>query len=379
MINAKLTTCLLGIMLVSTIFLITPTSRAEQPPVAIMNGPYDAFECDIIFFDARQSYDPDSGDVLQYRWDFTSDGIWDTEWSTNAVTDHTWYDVYQGTVTLEVTDGFYNATATAPVTIANAIPVITNITGPASTIIVGMDVPLTVNFTDGDPRSHLSWDTFTATFNWGDGVSSSMFLPNQTRMFTGIHVYSQPGTYNVLVTILDNHGGSCTGTYTLTVLASPGGWPGAGSGFVTGGGWIVIPAGCYHPDPSITGTANFGFNCKYKKGQQAPTGDLEFNFQEAGLNFHAKSFDWLVVSGDQAQFQGTGKINNAGSYGFTVTVVDGKLNGLQGVSYALKNGGLGHGEDSFQIRIWDKASGTTVFDTGSLIPLSGGNIVIHKS
>jgi hypothetical protein len=301
--NAKLITCLIGIMLVTIVFLSTPTISANQPPVADANGPYDAFECDTIFLDGSHSHDPD-GDVLQYRWDFTSDGIWDTDWSFNPVTEYTWYDDYQGIVTLQVTDGYYVVTTTTAVNIANAIPIITEIMGPTSPIQVGTEVPITANFTDGDPRSHLSWDTYTATFAWGDGTQSSMFLPNGTRDVTGVHIYSQTGTYNVIITILDDNGGLCSGSITIVVVGGP---SQPGSGFVTGGGWVVVPAGCYRPDPSITGTANFGFNCKYKKGQAVPQGSLEFNYQEAGMNFHSSGFDWLVVSGSQAQFQGDRK------------------------------------------------------------------------
>jgi hypothetical protein len=134
-----------------------------------------------------------------------------------------------------------------------------------------------------------------------------------------------------------------------------------GTGFVTGGGWIVTPTGSYRPDPTITGTANFGFNCKYKKGQQTPDGQTEFNFQEADLNFHSGSYDWLAVSGSIAKYKGTGTINGVGSYGFILTATDGGKT------------------DAFRIQIWDKATGTVIFDNNADTVLSGGQIQIHRA
>ncbi len=47
-------------------------------------------------------------------------------------------------------------------------------------------------------------------------------------------------------------------------------------GFVTGGGYIMSPAGAYVQDPAATGKANFGFVSKYKKGATVPSGSTEF-------------------------------------------------------------------------------------------------------
>ncbi len=354
--NIKLNACLIGIMLVCIIFLRTPTIGATQPPVADAGGPYSDYECETIFFDGSHSTTYDGS--LQYRWDFNGDGTWDTAWDSNPFGEHTWYDDYQGTAILQVTDGTYTSTATAAVTIINSNPMILNITGPVSPVQVGTEVPITVTFMDGDPRSHLSFDTYVAIFSWGDGLQSSYNLPNGTQVVTGVHVYSQAGVYTVTITITDDNGGSATGTYQFVVVYEPNVQP--CNGFITGGGWIVTPPGSYRPNLSITGTANFGLNCKYKKGHQTPDGQTEFNFQEANLNFHSQSYDWLTVAGSVAQYKGTGTINGAGSYGFIITVTDGQ-------------------PDTFRIQIWDKTTGTVIFDNNANTPLSGGQIVIHRA
>lgn len=74
-------------------------------------------------------------------------------------------------------------------------------------------------------------------------------------------------------------------------------------GFVTGGGWIDSPAGAFAADPWLVGKANFGFVSKYKKGASVPTGQAEFQFRVADLNFHSDSFEWLVVAGPKAMFK----------------------------------------------------------------------------
>ena len=149
------------------------------------------------------------------------------------------------------------------------------------------------------------------------------------------------------------------------------------AGFVTGGGWINSPLGAYIANPSLTGKANFGFVSKYQKGANVPTGNTEFQFQEANLNFSSTNFQWLVIQGStSAQFKGTGTINGKGNYNFMVTVVDGDaFNGTKK-------------PDSFRMKITDAVTAAVVYDNQmgapdtSITPtqqtyLGGGSIVIH--
>jgi 5-hydroxyisourate hydrolase-like protein (transthyretin family) len=146
------------------------------------------------------------------------------------------------------------------------------------------------------------------------------------------------------------------------------------AGFVTGGGWIMSPAGAYADDPCLTGKANFGFVSKYKKGATVPDGQTEFKFEVADFEFHSLSYEWLVVAGGsgRAQFKGSGTVNDAGDYGFILTAIDGKLSSSSD-------------EDLFRIKIWDKTTGEVVYDNKMGAPdsgdpdtaIGGGSIVIH--
>ena len=140
-------------------------------------------------------------------------------------------------------------------------------------------------------------------------------------------------------------------------------------GFVTGGGWIVAPAGSctglgtsYSCSPSLTGKANFGFVSKYKKGANVPEGNTEFQFHAAGLNFKSTAYEWLVVAGSKAQFKGTGTINGGGNYTFQL----------------FANDNTPGSSDAFRIKIWETATGTMIFDNKSDQAIGGGSIVVHK-
>jgi len=143
--------------------------------------------------------------------------------------------------------------------------------------------------------------------------------------------------------------------------------------FVTGGGWIDSPAGAYTADPTLSGRANFGFVSKYKKGATTPSGQTEFQFKVADLNFHSNAYEWLVVAGARAQYKGTGTINGAGNYGFMLTAIDEKLTPSTDV-------------DMFRIKIWDKDTDAVVYDNqigdgddaDLTTAIGGGSIVIHK-
>src|SRR5205085_848444 len=97
----------------------------------------------------------------------------------------------------------------------------------------------------------------------------------------------------------------------------------------------------------VTGQSNFALVSQYKKGNSAPSGETEFQFQAANINFHASSYDWLTINAvtndGWSQYQGTGTINNktpsntADVYKFYVASEDNQWNG-------------GTGTDKFRIK-----------------------------
>jgi hypothetical protein len=265
----------------------------------------------------------------------------------------------------------YAVTAnTAVFTISNVAPIVGPVYAPVAPVSISPALTVTASFSDpSSPTSH------TVSWNWGDGATSAGTTTETGGSGTasGSHTYANPGIYTISVTVTDS--GSLSGSATAdhyVVIYDPNG------GFVTGGGWINSPVGAYVPSPSLTGKATFGFVSKYQKGANAPSGNTEFQFQAAGLNFHATLFDWLTIAGARAQYKGSGTINGAGNFSFMLTAIDGDVSG-------------GNGVDKFRIKIWDNNNGgVTVYDNniGSTAgtadtadPVTGiasGSIVIHK-
>jgi hypothetical protein len=293
-------------------------------------------------------------------------------------------------------NGNYNAApqvtqsiSVGPATFAVAI------TGPSAGAVyaTGAQVPFTGTVTY--PLSGTNSYTFTWTFT--SSASTPVVITTQpgsgttsgTSGLTNLnYAFTNPGVYKLKLTVTDSTGkGSGEATQIMSsgqlvdayvVIYDP------SAGFVTGGGWIDSPIGACKKDTLQSnvcatdpgGRANFGFVSKYQNGAKTPTGQTEFQFKDGNLNFHSEVYDWLVVSGAQAQYKGTGTINGVSGYSFMLTVTDGDLVG-------------GGKPDLFRIKIWrtnDGESGGLVYDNkfqtssdnslGNGQAISGGSIQI---
>jgi hypothetical protein len=263
-----------------------------------------------------------------------------------------------------VSDGTLSAEEEITVTVANVAPSVGTITGlPIAPVPVNTTVSLSVGFTDPGVL-----DTHTAVINWGNGSTTGGNVAQGagSGTVTGSHTYTVAGIYRVTVTVTDNDGDSGSSSYEFVVVYDPGG------GFVTGGGWINVPAGSYTPDPSAAGPARFGFVSKYLPGRTQPDGNTQFQFHAGGMNFHSVAYDWLVVAGARAQYRGTGRINGTGGYCFLLTAIDGQVSG-------------GGGVDRLRLKVWNCAGGEIVFDNKIGEPddatptaITSGSIVIHR-
>lgn len=209
----------------------------------------------------------------------------------------------------------------------------------------------------------------TAVWDWGDGTTSAGNVSGGNGVWSvgGSHNYTMPGVYAVKLTATFPNPGSVVIYFQYVVVYDP------TAGFVTGGGWINSPIGAYVPAPTLTGKATFGFVAKYEKGANTPSGQTQFKFHVANLDFASTDYQWLVVAGAKAQYKGSGKINGSGDYDFMLTAIDGQLSG-------------GGDIDKFRIKIWNRAGGGIVYDNqvgasetaDPVTALGGGSIVIHK-
>lgn len=239
----------------------------------------------------------------------------------------------------------------------NSPPSILGVVGPSGPVAIGAAAGVSVRFSDPDDG-----DAHVAQFTWGDGSTSTGDVDQAADSAAGSHAYTVPGVYRVTATVTDRAGEGASGTHEFVVVFDPDG------GFVTGGGWVLSPAGAYLADPALTGRASFGFVARYLRGANVPTGNTEFQFHAGGFAFKSTAYDWLVVAGSKAQFKGIGTVNGSGLYGFMLTCIDGA-------------------PDTFRMKVWRVADGAIVYDSGlgvddgaaPFTPLGGGAVVIHPA
>ena len=247
----------------------------------------------------------------------------------------------------------------------DASPQINTINGPTGPVSLGASTEISVDYiTLGDPAA------VEVSVLWND-ASESTVSPLEEGFAVATKLYTAAGVYGLTIFVTDDDGNTTEEPFEYVVVFDPNG------GFVTGGGWIMSPAGAFVPDSTLVGKANFGFVSKYKKGANVPTGNTEFQFKAGELNFSSTAYQWLVVAGSKAQYKGVGTINGWDGYGFLLSATDGDA----------KN--HGDGVDKFRIKIWDTGSGDIVYDNklgasddidmADPQEIGGGSIVIHSA
>lgn len=246
-------------------------------------------------------------------------------------------------------------------------PTVADVALSQNPLPAGTPVTLTASITDaGAPASNLS----LAEYSLDGGANWTAIAADyhaSTSMNVSVQFTPPVGVYAVCVRGSDGAQNQTVTCGPVLAVYDPNG------GFVTGGGWIDSPAGAFPADPAMTGKANFGFSSKYEQGANVPTGDTQFRFHAAGMQFKSTSHEWLVVAGARAQFKGVGTVNGVPGFGFLLTAIDGQQNG-------------GGGKDRFRIKIWNIANEVIVYDNqigkseqgNDATELGGGSIIIHK-
>ncbi|WP_069758336.1 family 43 glycosylhydrolase [Streptomyces sp. LUP47B] len=240
-----------------------------------------------------------------------------------------------GTYTVTLTGGRSEDTAT--VQVANAAPAVVSGTGPRSPVPVGRRTVVTAGFTDPGTS-----DTHTCVVDWKDGSAPQ----SGTVTASGCraeHSYAKAGIHRPVITVTDDDGASDSRTLPELIVYDRSAGPALGTGV------LGSAAGAYPAEPDLTGKAAFSFAAAYLPGASAPVGEASFDFGAARLKFRSTGSDWLVVTGSQAVYQGSGTVDGKSGYGFRITATD--------------------APDTFHLRIWKKTGGEVVYDnvTGSKI------------
>ena len=178
----------------TTGFKLSPPENI--PPNAIIKSPQQGYVNQPIKFDASKSNDSD-GYIKYYRWDFSNDGKWDTDWIEEPIITYIYKSSGNFSSKLQIKD---NGGKTAikikkisilPLEEGKIIPIaISN--GPYSGI-----VNQSIAF---DASGSYDSDGTIQNYTWifGDGTIS--------YEKTTIHAYFEEGTYIVTLLVVDNDG-----------------------------------------------------------------------------------------------------------------------------------------------------------------------------
>lgn len=280
------------------------------------------------------------------------------------------------TITVTASDG-----CNAPVTSSVQVVVAHNITAPHSgqAFKAGSTVAFSGEFWDVPANKH------TAKWLIDDNTTAKASVAepsgNKNGKVTGSNKFSSPGVYKLQMDVTDQNGittfANTNGDLeAIIVIYDP------NDGYTYGGGYFNSPAGALVSNSSAAGKASYGFSMNYFKNSTYPKGETQFEFKVGGFEFNALNFDYLVISNSVAQFKGTGKIIGGQSgVGFTMTVVDGQLDGT--------------GVDKIRMKIYNKNNGAVIYDnqfgasdtalptqavgSNSIIVISGTNSSLTKS
>ena len=208
------------------------TTMLDPRPTADAGGDYTRLVDESIPFDASASTDDVS--VTGYRWDWTDDDSYDTEWLTSSTTTHSYSSAFTGKVKLQVKDADgHMDTDTASVTIetGNNPPTIDLLEGPNNP---ETNTTIIINFSATDPDG----DQITYRIDWDDDSLASTTTGASGTTISETHMYPVPGFYTVTVTASDPSDAETSDDLVLIVTeaATSGSTDDSDTGFP----WIIV-------------------------------------------------------------------------------------------------------------------------------------------
>lgn len=295
-----------------------------------------------------------------YSYDCESDGLFEA--SEVAADNYACHYADEGafTVLARIQDKDGGATDyTANVTVNNVAPTVGPITAQLAPVLINTEISVSADYSDPGVL-----DTLTAVWDWGDGSSEVTPLPDTNGTVAATHTYTATGVYIVTLTVTDSAGDSGTAAFEYIVVYDPAG------GATNGSGWFFSPPDSYSGDPALNLKGRLGFVVSYRRFLPEPSGNFRFTIQPADVHLNGAGFDWLVVSGTTAIFQGYGTLDGSGDYGFVVTVRD-----------------YGETNDVVRVRIWNRQTGEVLYDSqpgnpinaAPIVPLEGGNVTVYTN
>lgn len=180
-----------------------PSAKIETDPElenGVVSGPVPL----TVAFDGSSSYDPD-GDIVDYQWDFESDGIMD---DTGDKTSYTYEEM-----------GDYEATLTTVDSVGNTDQAIVSISVTEQGVLAVLEadvsngeVPLTVRF-DASGSSYKEGNVVSYEYDFGD--DSEAYVGGSSVTYR----YNDVGTFTITLTVVGDDGSK--DSTTLQVVVRP--------------------------------------------------------------------------------------------------------------------------------------------------------------
>ena len=166
------------------------------PPTAIIKSPQQGYVDQTISFDASESNDSD-GYVKYYRWDFSNDGIWDTDWIEESTITYVYKSSGNFSIKLQIKDNGgktatkINKISILPLEEGKMVP-IADSNGPYSGIV----------------NQNITFDASGSYDSDGTIQNYTWYFGDETKSYekTTVHTYSEEGTYTVTLLVVDNDG-----------------------------------------------------------------------------------------------------------------------------------------------------------------------------
>lgn len=205
----------------------------DDAPVAHAGGPYAIDEGDELILDASLTSDLDDGAAgLTYSWDIDGDGDYDENISSSSATitltpnQLAVLGLGDGPISnsmkLLVSDGANTHTATTTLLVNNVDPTIITLSVSSSSIVEGLSVTVSGEFSD--PALGLATEAFAATAQWSDGQTTVVHVVGNafstSRNFADDGPGAQPDTLTVDITILDDDFGTDTRTSQMLTVSN---------------------------------------------------------------------------------------------------------------------------------------------------------------
>jgi hypothetical protein len=244
-------------------------------------------------------------EAVTYEWSFD-----DGTTASGAAVDKTFADNRPSPhqATLKATDAAGNTTSVPfTIAVANVAPTAV-ITSPSGRPIVPLGSSVDFSAAAIDPGTA---DALTYAWAFGDGATQSVTTFERTNSVA--HRYTAACLCRATLDVSDPDAAAPRQSVDLVVF-DPAGKVTGGGGFLADQRSVGVASGTpYKMNASV----------QYDPGASVPRGLTDLDIPSAGTSVRATGFDFLVVRGNEATWEGSATVNGVGGYTFRATLIVG--------------------------------------------------------